>query len=109
MNNWVRISERMPTKEDCCPNGYVLVCSENDLSWSYWIVHHTRKKSYIWEKATHWLDGGLPPLPTKPLTLEDIVKDLLKLYETYDYGDCYGQFDGLMEDLKQIIDLKLGD
>ena len=68
-------------------------------------MHYTRKKSHSWAKATHWLDE-LPPLPTRPRTLEDIVKDLLNLYETYDYGDCYGAFDDLMEDLKQITNPK---
>ena len=104
MSNWVRISERMPTKEDCCPNGLVIVTAENEASW--WTVHYTRKKSYKWEAATHWLDSELPPLPTKLRTVEDVVKDLLKLYETYDYCDCYGAFDDLMEDLKQITNPK---
>ena len=106
MANWVRLSERVPTKEDCCPSGLLILTAENEASW--WTVHYTRKKNFFWEKATHWLDE-LPPLPTKPRTLEDIAKELLKLYETYDYTDCYEAFDDLMEDLKQITNPKLGD
>lgn len=100
MANWVKFSERMPTKNDLDIHGGLFLCGPDGKGeyMTFGPFSHAFRAIYERYEGYYWLEHTRPA--PKPRTLEDVVKEYL-----YHAGNTIRRLE-LQDEMKEILERK---